>query len=280
MLQQKLIWMNGAATDFDDEFDEDDDTWMNLDLGSASTTTSANTSLATPPDTLPAVAIPKKTPPASFLGKSSKSSSMRPSVPSSLPVSPPRAPRGPPQSQYLPLPTLPKVPPAKKDFNESEENLSRFRYEADSKKAGQSTTTTLKLQSVNTTAPYSKSLTASKKEALAKKGQTSLSSFVITVDDSQGSTASASTSNPKKREAPWEDSLSAARKLSRSISAEASSSKDKGKGKNAGSLNVKQQLVLSTEQQKVLKLVVDGGKNVFFTGSAGAYLIFDLAIHL
>ena len=35
------------------------------------------------------------------------------------------------------------------------------------------------------------------------------------------------------------------------------------------SVNIKQKLTLSTEQQKVLSLVVAEGKNIFFTGSAG-----------
>lgn len=35
------------------------------------------------------------------------------------------------------------------------------------------------------------------------------------------------------------------------------------------SINIKQKLVLSAEQQKVLQIVVGEGKNVFFTGSAG-----------
>ncbi len=34
-------------------------------------------------------------------------------------------------------------------------------------------------------------------------------------------------------------------------------------------LTIKQQIVLSEEQKKVLSMVVDEGKSVFFTGSAG-----------
>jgi ATP-dependent DNA helicase PIF1 len=35
--------------------------------------------------------------------------------------------------------------------------------------------------------------------------------------------------------------------------------------------NIRQKVVLSTEQQEVLRIVVDEGKSVFFTGSAGAW---------
>lgn len=40
-------------------------------------------------------------------------------------------------------------------------------------------------------------------------------------------------------------------------------------GSNASGLDIKQKLVLSLEQQKVLSHVVAEGKNIFFTGSAG-----------
>jgi hypothetical protein len=42
------------------------------------------------------------------------------------------------------------------------------------------------------------------------------------------------------------------------------------KSDSAPTVNIKQKLVLSGEQQKVLQLVVSEGKNMFFTGSAGA----------
>lgn len=38
-------------------------------------------------------------------------------------------------------------------------------------------------------------------------------------------------------------------------------------------VNIRNQLVLSTEQQEVLRMVVDQGRNIFFTGSAGEYLM-------
>ena len=44
----------------------------------------------------------------------------------------------------------------------------------------------------------------------------------------------------------------------------------KGKLLTSDTIDIKQKVVLSPEQQVVLKLVVEEGKNVFFTGSAGA----------
>lgn len=41
-------------------------------------------------------------------------------------------------------------------------------------------------------------------------------------------------------------------------------------------VNIKNKLILSSEQQAVLRMVVDEGKNIFFTGSAGASLVLVL----
>ena len=49
----------------------------------------------------------------------------------------------------------------------------------------------------------------------------------------------------------------------------AKSNRSNSAGTNAPGLNIKQKMVLSSEQQKVLSLVVAEGKNIFFTGSAG-----------
>jgi hypothetical protein len=38
----------------------------------------------------------------------------------------------------------------------------------------------------------------------------------------------------------------------------------------SSSLNIRQKVALSSEQQRVLQMVVEEGKNVFFTGSAGS----------
>lgn len=50
---------------------------------------------------------------------------------------------------------------------------------------------------------------------------------------------------------------------------ENSDSKTSRKGSNNSASNIRQKMVLSNEQQKVLQYVVAEGKNIFFTGSAG-----------
>ncbi|WVW80758.1 hypothetical protein I302_102744 [Kwoniella bestiolae CBS 10118] len=64
-----------------------------------------------------------------------------------------------------------------------------------------------------------------------------------------------------KRALPWEEEHTTSKKaMTRTSSA----------GKSAGpSLNIKQKVALSAEQQKVMQLVVSEGQNIFFTGSAG-----------
>lgn len=86
---------------------------------------------------------------------------------------------------------------------------------------------------------------------------------------------------PAKRALPWEQLEESASRSSRSGSANfhelsgpgvASKlpSGIKGKLLTSDSMDIKQKVVLSPEQQMVLKMVVENGKNVFFTGSAGA----------
>lgn len=83
-----------------------------------------------------------------------------------------------------------------------------------------------------------------------------------------------STSDDKKRVCPWDEAAAGPSKVPRGASADPSEG-GKGKGKSRskdtgiGPLNVKQQIVLSQEQQKVLKMVDVERKSVFFTGSAG-----------
>ncbi|OCF54639.1 ATP-dependent DNA helicase PIF1 [Kwoniella mangroviensis CBS 10435] len=64
-----------------------------------------------------------------------------------------------------------------------------------------------------------------------------------------------------KRALPWEEEHATSKKAkTRTGSA----------GRSSGStLNIKQKVTLSAEQQKVMQLVVAEGKNIFFTGSAG-----------
>lgn len=44
-------------------------------------------------------------------------------------------------------------------------------------------------------------------------------------------------------------------------------------------MNIKQRLTLSDEQKRVLQMVVEEGKNVFFTGSAGMSLVQSAYCH-
>ncbi|GAA5839577.1 hypothetical protein JCM9279_005984 [Rhodotorula babjevae] len=85
---------------------------------------------------------------------------------------------------------------------------------------------------------------------------------------------------PTKRALPWEQLEETASRSSRAGSANfhelsgpsgASriSSGAKGKLLTSDSMDIKQKVVLSPEQQMVLKMVVENDKNVFFTGSAG-----------
>jgi hypothetical protein len=82
-----------------------------------------------------------------------------------------------------------------------------------------------------------------------------------------------------KRSCPWDDVGAPSSKSARGNSvppADGASIKGKGKGTGTGPLNVKQQIVLSAEQQKVLKMVIESRQSVFFTGSAGA--LYDMPI--
>lgn len=88
---------------------------------------------------------------------------------------------------------------------------------------------------------------------------------------------------PKKRTLPWEEleassSRSTSSSSSRNFHELAGPPGSKNATGGAGrllmseSMDIKQKVVLSPEQQTVHKLVVEDGKNVFFTGSAGASL--------
>jgi len=49
----------------------------------------------------------------------------------------------------------------------------------------------------------------------------------------------------------------------------ATSKRTNSASSSTSTISIKQKVVLSAEQQKVLTLVVQEGKNIFFTGSAG-----------
>ncbi|GMK58938.1 hypothetical protein CspeluHIS016_0603800 [Cutaneotrichosporon spelunceum] len=80
----------------------------------------------------------------------------------------------------------------------------------------------------------------------------------------------------KKRLKPWEEDFSSAKKvmeaggLSRTDSSSSVGTVRKKSKPSVPTVNIRNRLVLSTEQQEVLKMVVDQGRNIFFTGSAGA----------
>ncbi|WWD20773.1 hypothetical protein CI109_105250 [Kwoniella shandongensis] len=69
-----------------------------------------------------------------------------------------------------------------------------------------------------------------------------------------------------KRALPWEEEHAMSK---RAMARTNSTGKTKIATSSGPSLNIKQRVVLSAEQQKVLQLVVAEGKNIFFTGSAG-----------
>ncbi|KAK8850592.1 hypothetical protein IAR55_004511 [Kwoniella newhampshirensis] len=69
-----------------------------------------------------------------------------------------------------------------------------------------------------------------------------------------------------KRALPWEEEHAASK---RAMAKTNSTGNTKTVTSTGPSLNIKQKVALSAEQQKVLQLVVAEGKNIFFTGSAG-----------
>ncbi|SCV70212.1 BQ2448_1606 [Microbotryum intermedium] len=97
--------------------------------------------------------------------------------------------------------------------------------------------------------------------------------------DVQSATSNASSTSstvvPKKRVMPWDLPSSGSTSKSIKVTSGASAFHLVGEGKmtrvglGESTLDIKQKILLSPEQQLVHKLVVDGGKSVFFTGSAG-----------
>lgn len=86
---------------------------------------------------------------------------------------------------------------------------------------------------------------------------------------------------PQKRRLPWADLEASTSKQTRTgssnfheLSGPSGSSKlagVKGQMLTSSSMDIKQKVLLSPEQQMVHKLVVEDGKSVFFTGSAGTH---------
>ncbi|GAA6060678.1 hypothetical protein JCM10212_005060 [Sporobolomyces blumeae] len=92
------------------------------------------------------------------------------------------------------------------------------------------------------------------------------------------SSSAASSVLPTKRRLPWADIEAGTHKSSRSASSNfhelagpegSKMSGVKGQLLTSSSMDIKQKVILSPEQQMVHKLVVDDGRSVFFTGSAG-----------
>ena len=106
------------------------------------------------------------------------------------------------------------------------------------------------------------------------KTQPTLSQFVVradsaTPDANPATILPTTTSENKQRSLPWDTTNIKPGKSLRTAIGNTDDNKGKGKSNKPGSVNIKQQIILSAEQLQVLKTVVDGGKNVFFTGSAG-----------
>ncbi|GEM08896.1 mitochondrial dna helicase [Rhodotorula toruloides] len=123
--------------------------------------------------------------------------------------------------------------------------------------------------------PSSFSSSSSSSSSLARPS-TSRSTYAYSNNPSTGSVL------PKKRTLPWEELEASSSRSSASSSSSTSRNFHELAGppgaKTAGtagrlltsdSMDIKQKVVLSPEQQTVHKLVVEDGKNVFFTGSAG-----------
>ncbi|GAA5841864.1 hypothetical protein JCM3766R1_005592 [Sporobolomyces carnicolor] len=119
-------------------------------------------------------------------------------------------------------------------------------------------------------------------------GSAAPSSSSVAYEFNQRRTAKESDVLPKKRVLPWDD-LEAAAPSASSKQARANHSSSlnfhelatgpggggssrsgvKGQMLTSTSMDIKQKVILSPEQQMVHKLVVDDGRSVFFTGSAG-----------
>ena len=82
---------------------------------------------------------------------------------------------------------------------------------------------------------------------------------------------------PKARSMPWENLHAPVKTLAKSESTfhslggavGSTTAAEKRRLLSSETMDIKQKVILSPEQQLVLKMVVEDGKNVFFTGSAG-----------
>ncbi|GAA5849249.1 hypothetical protein JCM8547_006492 [Rhodosporidiobolus lusitaniae] len=135
----------------------------------------------------------------------------------------------------------------------------------------------------------SSSSSSSTSSSTVRSSSFSTSTYAFNHSSTSRASSTSSSVLPKKRSLPWEEleasasaSSSSSSKLSRTSSSSANfhalnGPPGGGEGRLGGmmstltssSLDIKQKVVLSPEQQMVLKMVVDDEKSVFFTGSAG-----------
>lgn len=189
-------------------------------------------------------------------------------------------------TQLVNIPALPRMMPASKENSTDDRPVIKARSSNKEPPPGwiQPVKPPTMMSKGSMQAPFAAGGSASKP---GSKGQTSLSSFVVKSDASHDESFASTSSSSLGKKRDLYDTLSAPSsgsgnglgrpaKVARKVSEEppvagtsSSSGTSKPKGKS-GSLNIKQQIVLSGEQQKILKMVVQEGKNVFFTGSAGA----------
>lgn len=119
--------------------------------------------------------------------------------------------------------------------------------------------------------------------ASSSQGSVASGSSAFAYNNPKTAASTGSSELPKKRQLPWEELEATSSKQGRTGSANfhhlngpTGSKQRTGVGKpgellTSTSMDIKQKVVLSPQQQRVLKLVVEEGKSVFFTGSAGAF---------
>ncbi|WVQ70825.1 hypothetical protein IAR50_000347 [Cryptococcus sp. DSM 104548] len=130
------------------------------------------------------------------------------------------------------------------------------------------------LNADNTSAPP-KTSAESSKASVSRSGSfvpprpvTSIDASPRVLPGSLVAKAGAERSYQAKRPLPWEEESSSSKKVLTTTAQPTLISKFQPKLKSSSSLTIKQQVVLSDEQKKVLMLVKEG-KNIFYTGSAG-----------
>ncbi|WVQ85854.1 hypothetical protein IAT38_008022 [Cryptococcus sp. DSM 104549] len=174
------------------------------------------------------------------------------------------------RKNVFPAPAAPAAPAAPRQFVNRRANLTPEEKAADSERRRKAILAAL---TANAGTSSSSSTTASNavpssSTFVAPKPTTQMptSAQVSRTQSTQAGTQPTLPSVPK-REMPWEGhEQRSKRPFSRTTSTSDAAPAKPVKGSG---LNIKQKVTLSTEQQKVLQMVVGEGKNMFFTGSAG-----------